>query len=332
MPDTDPTPETPVTIRDALGWWRGESRAQLDQIIAALTAAGGAPDAAPIVAAIAAARGTAPYNDLAALHAKLETVRAAIANLSITNGLLADITAQLTTIQQVLGAGAYASTETGNVIALLRALVLNANRFGVDPDNLSGAEIASGTTLTSAGRRYVTWPANAGYSKSTDGTELTPVSGWSGWQVYIQSNASSARMSDITTPAASIETFSVNSWIDLGGSDTLAWSVDSQYNVSGVLRAPTVSRVQAVLDIPGSPGAWDDNGYKSIRLTPQYYPTIAHGNAVVMQIPPGIFANGGQGYGDSYGIQLGFVIPAAGISVYNNNRYASWQLTIEYDQ
>lgn len=38
MPDIDPTPETPVTVGDRLGWWRGEMAAQHTALLEALAA------------------------------------------------------------------------------------------------------------------------------------------------------------------------------------------------------------------------------------------------------------------------------------------------------
>jgi hypothetical protein len=59
MSDVDPTPETPVTIGDRLGWWRGDLNARLDALSTQL-----ATQHTELLAAITALRGGASLNQL----------------------------------------------------------------------------------------------------------------------------------------------------------------------------------------------------------------------------------------------------------------------------
>jgi hypothetical protein len=92
MSDVDPTPGTPVTVGDRLGWWRGELRAQLATQHAELLAALSAQNAALLAAiqASAASGGATEATSQAILDAIGElstfpagwTVRALLAQLN----------------------------------------------------------------------------------------------------------------------------------------------------------------------------------------------------------------------------------------------------------
>jgi hypothetical protein len=266
MSDTDPTPDTPITIRDALGWWRGELRGQLAGLI-------GDPAAslADLAAAISAARGTAPYNDLAALHAKMEAVRAAITNLSITNGLLADIKDALGTLHQDIldlrddtGSGATGYLASMTVRGLLYQLVTNAQAYGINPDAQT-SDLTSTNTVSRGGMRYVVWPNLPGITEDAESIGLTPLeSTWSGYQVYIQSNAPHCLIyEDSGTPYYEQ---SVNTWISLDtyGNHKLSWAVDSSYDVRGYLRIPSQSDIIAEIENYSDPYAGNGSRYHAI--------------------------------------------------------------------
>jgi hypothetical protein len=249
MPDVDPTPDTPVTIGDRLGWWRGDLDTKLDTIVTkldgiltALTTANGNIDAAPIVTAIQALAGPAPGKTITDLYA-LFSYGSGIRPYNLLDNQylkLIDIVDLLTKSNAALGAVPYNSLELASVRGLLSSLLFATQQIGILPDGNVSSYPQSDTTLTLGGRRYVVWPALVGITESTDMTELTPATSWSGYSIYIQTSAPSAKLHDITTPAASIDAIAVNSWVDLGGSDTLAFSVDASYVVKGYLRAPSV--------------------------------------------------------------------------------------------
>jgi hypothetical protein len=227
MSDVDPTPSTPVTIGDRLGWWRGDLAARLDaqaaqldtlatkldDVVTAIEAIA-ATDTSPIVTALTNLRGSSPGNTL---H---------------------EIYAMTAAIGQLLGVPPYDSTEIASVRSFLFALVQAASRNGIAPNDPASSDITSSSTIAVDGRRYVVWPSIIGVSRSSDHTELTPSTSWSGYSIYIQTSAPSARLDDITSSGASIDPFPVNSWVDLGGGDTIKFSVDSSYAVTAYMRVP----------------------------------------------------------------------------------------------
>ena len=275
MSDVDPTPETPVTIGDRLGWWRGDMDARfitlgtkldtiitkLDGILTALTSSNGNIDAAPIVSAIEAMRGTGTNNTLAKLYGLWNPGSGMLPYDLLDNNYLKtiELVSLLTKSNNALGAEPHDSLELGTVRGFLSAILFASSQIGILPDGDIGSYLNSSSTLSLNGRRYIVWPDLANIVESANGTELTPDSSWSGYSIYIQTTAPAARLHDVTTPAADIDPLAVNTWIDLGGSDTLAFSVESTYQVKGYLRAPTTGAartIEATLVGTNNNGTW----------------------------------------------------------------------------
>jgi hypothetical protein len=215
MSDVDPTPTTPVTIGDRMQLWRVDVDARLTSIEAKLQAlitllsTGGNIDSAPIVAAVNGIGDGITLNDI--------------------HGLMDNI-------NNALGGYPNNSLELGTVRGYLSIIALNAGKYGILPDGTAGN--ASSGSLTVNGRRYIVWSDLANISESEDGTYLTPSNGWDGYSIYIQTDAPSAILHDNTAPAQNIDPYDVNSWTDIGGDHTLAWSVAASYQVRGYIRTP----------------------------------------------------------------------------------------------
>lgn len=238
MSDVDPTPSTPVTLGDRLGWWRGELRTVLGSVQGLSSVS-----LATLQAAVAAIQGSAPNNTIEALYGRVEAVRLALGALGTTNEYLSDVVsalsaldARIDAIEATLGAGPYSSTETGNIRAILLDIAMNSGIRGVPPDGVTGGEVSSEGTATLAGLRYVLWPASSAYARTADHIYLTPSVIWDAYQVYIQTDAPDCQMLDGTDPSGSISSFAANSWVQLAGSHALGWAVNSIYSVSGYLR------------------------------------------------------------------------------------------------
>lgn len=245
MSDVDPTPTTPVTIKDALGWFRGDMAAKLISIeakldtLTTLLSTGGGIESAPIVAAI---------NDMAG-GKSISDIYGAITDLA-HGYTLSDLYMMVSHINNAVGGYPQSSLELGTVRGFLSAIMNSVGKYGILPDGTMGS--ASTGTLTSAGRRYIVWSALSGITLSEDGRELTPDTSWSGYELYVQTDAPSFTLHDVTDPAQSIDEADVNSWITLSGTHTLSMSVDSGFQVRGYMRIPAFSYEFSSQSIYGS--------------------------------------------------------------------------------
>lgn len=235
MSDTDPTPDTPVTVGDRMGWFRGD-----------------------VAAKIAAILGT-PASDLATLTAKLNILNDYAENIGINAAACAQSLAEnqyriyerLDQIAAVLGAGPYSSTETANIRALLLSLLQATNQqlYGAAPSVAS--DVQSDRNAVVSGRRYAQFdPPIPGVTIASNGYDLTCAS-WSGWSAYVQTNAPRCQMLS--------EEDSPNTWLDLVGTGTINFSVDAAYNITVHLRRPegseywyTSQLLSAITQPPGS--------------------------------------------------------------------------------
>lgn len=236
MSDTDPTPTTPVTIKDAMSWFRGDVAAKLISIeakldtLTTLLSTGGGIESAPIVTAI---------NSMSGGKSLLDVYNAVN---GMADGItLSDLHGLITNINNAVGGYPQSSLELGTVRGFLSAIMNSVGKYGILPDGTMGS--ASTGTLTSAGRRYIVWSALSGITLSEDGRELTPDTSWAGYEVYIQTDAPSFTLHDVTEPAQTVDEADVNSWIALSGTHTLSMSVDSQYQVRGYMRVPVSNTV-----------------------------------------------------------------------------------------
>lgn len=225
MSDIDPTPDTPTTIGDRLGWFRGDMQARLDAILGTP-----ASDLATIANALA---------PLAQIQQNLDNGE----GYSIYN-MLDQIYMRLIAIGNAIGAEPNDSLEVASVRGLLNSLIgaMNTAQNGIYPDNLDNA-LSAYTTNTSGGRRYVVWSvAIAGVTKTNEDRTLTPDVNWDGYEIYVQSAAPSFRQ-EISLPATEYPT---NSWLTLGGSEAITISVDAQYTVRAFMRVPASAGVPFV--------------------------------------------------------------------------------------
>jgi hypothetical protein len=236
MSDVDPTPDTPVTIGDRLGWFRGDLDARLDALRGTP-----ATSLADLVAAIADIQGTVPYNTLADLHAKMEAVRAAVANLSITNGYLVDIKAALGLVHQDLldlrsdtGSGPSGYLATMTVRGLLYQLLkqLRANSIGVEPSD--PGDSGQYGTVVDGSYRYALFSAPLQeITVSEDGRTLTQLAHWAGYSAYIQTSGPYAYIAG--------SPHSPNTWIDLSGfAENLTFAVDMPNPITVYLKFPLI--------------------------------------------------------------------------------------------
>jgi len=234
--------------------------ARLDSLITAVTS-GGSIDAAPIVAAIEAMRGTGPENTVRSLNQSIWNMVGpspgytisdiyTVLNGQISGGAgislynLLDLMYQLLVkSNNALGAEPQSSLEPATVRGILWSILDAVGQNGILPDGNLGDYHQSANTYSEDGRRYLVWPDLAGLTESTDGVELTPDTSWDGYEIYIQTSAPNATLHDITEPAQSIAELSVNTWNPLGASHTLSFSVDSSYLVIGYMRVPAQSQI-----------------------------------------------------------------------------------------
>jgi hypothetical protein len=230
MADIDPTPGTPVTLLDAMGWWRGELR---DQI----TTLAGAPTPKSMYDIWTAITAQEEHqldilNSMADSIGRIETYTHGM-SINLTN-YLPSILARLISVEEALGGGSYASLEIATVRGLLAALLAKANSFGIAPST-TGGEIASVAPLSVDGKRWACWPDEAEYTRSTDLTLITPLDGWTGWQMYVRTNAPACYVSVDGTVDSQMP---VNSWFPLDSftPDTIGVYVDSAYDIGALLR------------------------------------------------------------------------------------------------
>lgn len=233
MPDTDPTPDTPLTIGDRLAWFRGE----MGERFAAMM---GSPfgTLANLANGLDAMMGEGEFNTLAAVSADVRRLEATIdSNWPLMMGRLSDLSEQLDSIQAVLGAAPYSSTETGNLRALMLALVTCCAKKGQLPDGLPEGSVTSGGTVTQNGRRYLTWGTIAGLITGNAetlpaNTQLTPVATWTGYRVFVQTDAPEV------SAEGTGETFPANSWFTLPGAAPWTWYVPASYSAVGFIALP----------------------------------------------------------------------------------------------
>jgi hypothetical protein len=234
MSDVDPTPNTPVTVGDRLGWFRGDVATRLAAIL------GIEPKSlSDVVTGISELRGV----NNATLSSLLTEVQFDTQS-QLQNGILNNIKAELIElndrvdkIQAVLGAEPFQSLETGNIRAFLLALVQAQQARGIPPDALGGA-ITAGDVATINGRRYVLWDAPIdGLQVSTDRRTLTALSSWSDYQIYVQSDGP-------TFQAGTAQgEWPTNSWLTAPLDGEVQVSVASTYTVRAFLRVPVVEPI-----------------------------------------------------------------------------------------
>ena len=188
MSDIDPTPESPVTIPDRLGWFRGDMAARFDALRGI-----GLKTLSDLVDSVQSLMG--PPSNRRSLHdidMKLSEIHGGIDNLALTNGFLIDIREQLRELQETIGAGAYASTETANIRAILMAIMNAQSTFGIQP-TMNGTTVGGVGTLAIDGWRYVVWDTYDGIGYDETRTQIHRANGgWDGWKVYIKTDAPSA--------------------------------------------------------------------------------------------------------------------------------------------
>lgn len=259
MSDVDPTPETPTTISDRLGWFRGDMAAKLAAIVG-----NPAGNLGAIGAQIASIIGT-PVRSLSELYEKMYDGLFDTSNPVHSpahygiQGRLDELADRIDTIQAVLGAEPYSSTETGNIRAILMNIMYGQNQTGILPDGTLSDYNQSTGSLATNGRRYVVWGNVPGVSESLDSIGLTPNTNWSGYEIYIQTASPSAILHNITGNTQ-VDPFPVNSWVPLSiyGTNALSFSVDASYVVKGYMRvpAPACAQFNAVLFGTNANGTW----------------------------------------------------------------------------
>lgn len=272
MSDIDPTPETPVTIGDRLGWWRGALDAQLAALrgtpasdlaalATALTALRGTPasDLAAVAAAVAALRGT-PASDLAAVAAAVAALRGANnATLSslltesqfdtqsqLQNGILLDVQQVLDDIKTAIGTptGDATTTALGYLSQIARQTYIAVS--GLPPSSSANDTGSAGDDVIS-GRRYAKfYPPITGVTIAANGYDITAT--WTGWRAYIQTTAPQIKIATATDVP--------NTWLPLTGTGTINFSVDAQYPIYAALRAPVSGAVLVNSTYFPAPKVW----------------------------------------------------------------------------
>lgn len=255
MSDIDPTPGTPVTIGDRLGWWRGDVAARLTTLENRVAALAGTP-----ASSLAALK-----TDLTLATEHLSELRSAITNLrgvdqrnlsqiytALYDGLfiqgdvanypahirlnaeLESISERMDALQAGVGAQPYESLELASVRGLLNALLTNASAatYGLAP-------ITRANDVSSDGEAYVDGRLYAMFAEApspaitlgTNGFSLT--GDWSGWSCYIQTADPQPLENNNSAPA--------NRWYTLVGNETKNWSVQQRYTIRVTLRPPPSS-------------------------------------------------------------------------------------------
>lgn len=258
MSDVDPTPDTPTTIGDRLGWFRGDLAERLALQLAALQALRGvepAGDLGQVVQAVAALQGVQPatLRELAtavsALNATLSDLRGlgAFNTIGGIGGLLSSFRGEYLTENGYIKdavLGIYASTgiptgdATTTVLGRLAAIErLLATQVSGLPPVIDNDAIGSTTTTAVSGRKYAVFtPPIAGVAISENGINLTAVNGWGGYYAYVQTNGPAAYLNETIDI--------VNEWIQLVGSGSYNFAVDQQYSIRVYLRRPTFTGEQ----------------------------------------------------------------------------------------
>lgn len=227
MSDVDPTPETPVTIGDRMGWFRGDIDAKMLLLLQKL-------------------------NDLITQTTTLNTAITTLNTTITTKTEMLDDTcrellispaghtnaALLQYIDSVLGGYPYGSTELSSIKSFLYAIMGAVQRVGITPNLGTTPPSRSTSTISIDGFRYIQWGNIPGLTVSTDKTMLTPTDSWSGYQIYIQTNAPHAILFDKTDPQFDNNALGANTWITLGGDHSFIFAVTSNYDAIGYIRTP----------------------------------------------------------------------------------------------
>lgn len=243
MPDIDPTPDTPVTLGDRMAWWRGDMAARMITLESQVAALAGTPasDLSTIAAQWSHGSGIRAYDLLDLIYQQNASAWGHGSGIRPYNLLdliytqQVEIQARLDKLQAALGAEPYNSLEVASVRGLLYALLTNAQSFGIFPGGDTGIIVTDNYAFD--GKRYIIWPATTGLNRAGNndiplGAIIMPVTTWTGYQIYIKSDAPTAYSGNTEFP--------VNSWFNLSGSDAYSFYVSSQYQVSGYIRTPAI--------------------------------------------------------------------------------------------
>lgn len=221
MSDVDPTPETPVTVGDRLGWLRGDVSGRLQSLVTAVGAVvGEVPKSIADVYQLL-------YSGVMDTSGVLHTPQ-----LTVLRSQVADLQSRMDSIQSVLGAEPYSSTETGNIRAVLMQIMYGQAQatYGIPPVSASG-DVHNDGTVAVEGRRYALFtPPINGVVVSENHREVTAQGSWLGWRAYVQTTAPVVYVNgDTDSPGA---------WLELTGEGSYSFAVDAQYPIAVTLRPP----------------------------------------------------------------------------------------------
>lgn len=229
MSDVDPTPETPVTVGDRLGWFRGDVAGRLTALQTDISALRGDPEAtlAAIRADLSALRGLS-NTSLGQLLSESQYVSAQVQ----LNSKLLDIRSDLDALRVAIGAEPYNDLELGSVRGLLNAILraVSQGTSGIPPA-AGDTDIGNVGTAIISGRKYAVFvPPINGVSIGENGINVTATGSWSGWHAYVQTNAPSFYLNETLDIA--------NEWIQLVGTGSYNFAVENQYSIRVFLRPP----------------------------------------------------------------------------------------------
>lgn len=284
MPDTDPTPATPTTIGDRMGWFRGDVNtkldviaAKLDTIAAALTGASGNIDAAPIVAAIQALAGPYPGKTLTDLHTDIATVIDHIGfptgdATTTLLGFLAQVVHALTVsaagnttvyskIHQIMNALILPNSIDNTILGELEAIRLlqKESTLALNPVLPTGActspyQSAGMTRLALPGyttpATAATWSSSPPTGITTDGIDVT-ASDWSAWKVYVASKSTLFGYDPTST-----NRYLSNKWWVFTGSGAKRFYVDGDFGVD-VMICPSEGGGSVSYDVISATGMYN---------------------------------------------------------------------------
>lgn len=228
MSDVDPTPETPTTVGDRLGWFRGDMNGGLANLAAGLLALRGTPETTlqDLAAAIVALRGAGPAT-VSELLREASFGQAMTTLINVVEDLALDVAALRSAV------GVSTSGAEGTVIALLQRIARQSAIAveGLPPILPDDAVGAFGDTIIEGGRRYAVWTsAPLGTTLSSGGTQVNRAAGLTNYRIYVQTNAPSVYLDG--TEAAP------NYWHSLTGRTVITASVDWQYNITAYIDPP----------------------------------------------------------------------------------------------
>lgn len=260
MSDVDPTPETPVTIGDRLGWWRGDVAARLTTLEAQVAALAGEPSStlAALQSRLAAIEGQwshgsgiRPYDLLDLMYQQQVAgwgYGSGITPYSLLDLMyeqVVELNQRLDRVQAAIGASPYESLELGSVRGLLNALLSGAQFFGLFPD-LDPSQplpVKADETATNEGNRYIIWPYVEGTFLADNptlglplGAFIGPDTSWAGYKMFIRSDGPTYFVNGTEYPA--------NSWRTMSGTSAKSVWVPSIYQASGYIQVPIPSTEQ----------------------------------------------------------------------------------------